>query len=97
KYGVTIWDVRRAPDRKRVAQLTPHRTGTRTILMVGSDCATGKMSTALELDIEARRRGLDSAFVATGQTGIMISGNGLPIDHLISDFIAGMVEALVLD
>jgi uncharacterized NAD-dependent epimerase/dehydratase family protein len=97
KYGVTIWDVRRVPDKKRVAQLVPHRTGSKTILMVGSDCATGKMSTALELDIEARRRSLDSAFVATGQTGIMISGNGLPVDHIISDFIAGMVEEMVLD
>jgi uncharacterized NAD-dependent epimerase/dehydratase family protein len=97
KYGVTIWDVRRAPEKKLVAQLTPHRTGSRTILMVGSDCATGKMSTALELDIEARRHNLNSAFAATGQTGIMISGKGLPIDHIISDFVAGLVEEMVID
>jgi uncharacterized NAD-dependent epimerase/dehydratase family protein len=55
------------------------------------------MTVALELDNEARNRGLNSAFVATGQTGIMISGNGLPVDRLISDFIAGMVEEMVLD
>ena len=55
------------------------------------------MTAALELDHEAQRRGLSSAFVATGQTGIMISGNGLPVDRLISDFIAGLVEELVLD
>jgi uncharacterized NAD-dependent epimerase/dehydratase family protein len=97
KRGVTIWDVRRPPAKNRVAQFTPHRPGSHTILIVGSDCATGKMTTALELDIEARRRGLSSAFVATGQTGIMISGNGLPVDRIISDFVAGMVEEMVLD
>jgi uncharacterized NAD-dependent epimerase/dehydratase family protein len=97
KRGVTIWDVRRPPAQNRVAQFTPHRPGSHTILVVGSDCATGKMSTALELDREVSSRGLSSAFVATGQTGIMISGNGLPVDRIISDFVAGMVEEMVLD
>src|SRR5436309_2091249 len=97
KHGVTIWDVRRPPAQNRVAQFLPHRPGSHTILLVGSDCATGKMSTALELDQEASRRGLNSAFVATGQTGIMISGTGLPVDRIISDFVAGMVEEMVLD
>ena len=97
KRGVTIWDVRRPPDTNRVAQFLPHRPGSHTVLLVGSDCAAGKMTAALELDIEARRRGLNSAFVATGQTGIMISGTGLPVDRIISDFVAGMVEQMVLD
>lgn len=97
KRGVTIWDVRRPPDKNRVAQFIPHRPGSHTILLVGSDCAVGKMTAALELDHEARNRGLNSAFVATGQTGIMISGNGLPVDRIISDFIAGMVEQMILD
>jgi uncharacterized NAD-dependent epimerase/dehydratase family protein len=97
KRGVTIWDVRRPPENNRVAQFLPHRPGSHTILLVGSDCAVGKMTAALELDIEARRRGLSSAFVATGQTGIMISGTGLPVDRIISDFVAGMVEQTVLD
>src|SRR5256886_9486645 len=65
--------------------------------MVCSDWPTGKKTAGLELDIEARRRGLNSAFVATGQTGIMISGTGLPVDRIISDFVAGMVEEMVLD
>src|SRR5216684_1977646 len=95
--GVTIWDVRRPPDNNRVAQFIPHRPGSHTVLFVGSDCAVGKMTAALELDIEARKRGLNSAFVATGQTGIMISGSGLPVDRIISDFVAGMVEQMVLD
>ena len=97
KRGVTIWDVRRPPAQNRVAQFIPHRPGSHTILVVGSDCATGKMSTALELDREASSRGLNSAFIATGQTGIMISGSGLPVDRIISDFVAGMVEEMVLD
>ena len=97
KYSVTIWDVRRPPDKNRVAELIPHRSGSHTILMVGSDCAVGKMTVALELDREANNRGLNSAFVATGQTGIMISGNGLPVDRIISDFVAGMVEEMVID
>lgn len=97
KRGVTIWDVRRPPDKGRVAEFIPHRPGSHTILMVGSDCAVGKMTVALELDSEAQRRGLNSVFVATGQTGIMISGNGLPVDRIISDFVAGMVEEMVLD
>jgi uncharacterized NAD-dependent epimerase/dehydratase family protein len=97
KRGVTIWDVRRPPEKLRVAEFLPHRPGSHTILMVGSDCATGKMTVALELDREARSRGLNSAFMATGQTGIMISGNGLPVDRIISDFVAGLVEEMVLD
>ncbi len=97
KRGVTIWDVRRPPDRQRVARFVPHRPGSHTILIVGSDCATGKMSTALEINQETIKRGLNSAFAATGQTGIMISGNGIPADRIISDFIAGMVEEMVVD
>ena len=97
KRGVTIWDVRRPPEKNLVARFIPHRPGSHTVLLVGSDCAVGKMTVALELDREAQRCGLNSAFVATGQTGIMISGTGLPVDRIISDFVAGMVEEMVLD
>ena len=96
-HGVTIWDVRRPPDKTRIATFTPHRSGSHTILTVGSDCAVGKMSTVLEINREASRRGLNSVFVATGQTGMMISGNGLPVDRIIADFVAGMVEEMVID
>lgn len=96
RRGVKIWDVRRPPNKQRVADFTPHRQGSHTILMVGSDCATGKMSTALELNQEAEKRGLNSAFVATGQTGILIAGDGLPVDRLIVDFTAGLVEEMIL-
>jgi uncharacterized NAD-dependent epimerase/dehydratase family protein len=97
RRGVTIWDVRRPPERRVVASYRPHRPGSRTVLTVGSDCATGKMTVALELERAARARGLNSAFFATGQTGIMIAGSGLPVDRIISDFIAGMVEERTLE
>jgi uncharacterized NAD-dependent epimerase/dehydratase family protein len=97
KWGVTLWDVRRPPNKRVVSSYTPHRPGSHTILAVGSDCATGKMTTMLEMNREARRQGLNSEFVATGQTGIMVSGNGLPVDRIISDFVTGMVEEMVLD
>ena len=97
KRGVTIWDVRRPPDTRRVGTFQPHRPGSHTVLTVGSDCAAGKMTVALELDREARVRGLNSVFLATGQTGILIAGSGLPADRVISDFIAGETEHLVLD
>jgi uncharacterized NAD-dependent epimerase/dehydratase family protein len=97
KRGVTLWDVRLPPDKRIVSSYTPHRPGSHTILTVGSDCSTGKMTTMLEINREAQRRGLNSEFVATGQTGIIIASNGLPVDHIISDFIAGMVEEMVLD
>lgn len=97
RWGVTIWDVRRPPEKRRVSSYVPHRPGSHTILAVGSDCATGKMTAMLEMNREAQERGWNSDFVATGQTGIMISGNGLPVDRIISDFVAGMVEEMVLD
>jgi uncharacterized NAD-dependent epimerase/dehydratase family protein len=97
RRGVTIWDVRRPPETKRVGTFKPHRPGSHTVLTVGSDCAAGKMTAALELDREARARGLNSAFLATGQTGILIAGRGLPADRVISDFLAGETEYLVLD
>jgi uncharacterized NAD-dependent epimerase/dehydratase family protein len=96
-HGVTIWDVRRPPNKKRTAAFTPHRSGSHTVLLVGSDCSAGKMSAALELNEEALRRELNSAFIATGQTGMIISGNGLPADAIVSDFIAGLMEEIVLD
>lgn len=95
--GVTIQDVRRPPETKRVGMFQPHRPGSHTVLAVGSDCAAGKMTAMLELDREARARGLNSTFLATGQTGIMITGSGLPADRVISDFLAGETESMVLD
>ena len=67
------------------------------VLTVGSDCAIGKMTVGLELDREARRRGVASEFVPTGQTGIAIAGWGISVDAAVADFIAGAAERLVVE
>ena len=67
------------------------------MLTVGSDCAIGKMTVSLELDLEARRRGRTSVFVPTGQTGIAIAGWGIAVDAVVADFIAGAAERLVVE
>ncbi|MFQ6754752.1 N-acetyltransferase DgcN [Cereibacter sphaeroides] len=72
------------------------RTGKR-MLAVGTDCSIGKMYTALCVDREMRERGLKSSFRATGQTGILITGDGVPLDAVIADFMAGSIEYLTPD
>ena len=72
------------------------RTGKR-MLAVGTDCSIGKMYTALCVEKEMRARGLKSTFRATGQTGILITGDGVPLDAVIADFMAGSVEWLTPD
>ncbi|MEL6531748.1 MAG: N-acetyltransferase DgcN [Pseudomonadota bacterium] len=66
-------------------------------LAVGTDCSVGKMYTALAMDAEMRRRGMKSSFRATGQTGILVTGDGVPLDAVIADFMAGAVEWLTPD
>lgn len=63
---------------------------------VGHDCSVGKMATAIELARGLKAAGVDAKFVATGQTGMMIEGDGLPIDAVVADFISGAAEKLVL-
>jgi uncharacterized NAD-dependent epimerase/dehydratase family protein len=91
--GVTLRDLRAAPPGLSVPD--GHRPEVRVVHTVGSDCAIGKMSVTLELDASARARGMQSAFVATGQTGIAIAGWGIAVDHVISDFVAGAAARLV--
>lgn len=69
------------------------RTG-RRCLAVGTDCSVGKMYTALAMDREMRERGMKSTFRATGQTGILITGDGVPLDAVVADFMAGSIEDL---
>jgi uncharacterized NAD-dependent epimerase/dehydratase family protein len=99
RRGVRLWDVRRPPEAtaQRIATGQPHRPGSHVVYFAGTDCNVGKMTAALEVDREAQRHGLSSAFAATGQTGILIAGRGIPVDRYISDFVAGGVEALVLE
>ncbi len=69
----------------------------RRVLTVGTDCSVGKMYTGLALDAEMRARGMKSTFRATGQTGILITGDGVPLDAVVADFMAGAVEWLTPD
>ncbi|MEL6168408.1 MAG: N-acetyltransferase DgcN [Pseudomonadota bacterium] len=69
------------------------RTG-RRCLAIGTDCSVGKMYTGLAMDAEMRARGMASTFRPTGQTGILITGGGVPLDAVIADFMAGAVEYL---
>ncbi len=102
QHQVILWDVRDpelypASAARSVSKQKPRPANTKVITMVGSDCNIGKMCTALELDKEAKKQGLNSSFVATGQTGIMISGNGVPLDRVIIDFAAGAMENAIFE
>jgi uncharacterized NAD-dependent epimerase/dehydratase family protein len=93
--GVEIRDVRRN-DERDVAKCPPLREGCLRILTIGQDISVGKMVTSVELARALQGRGVDAKFIATGQTGIMIEGDGCPIDRVISDFVNGAVEKQVL-
>jgi len=93
--GRQLHDVR-VPDVKYPIANGVKRTGKRC-LAVGTDCSVGKMYTSLAVDREMKARGLKSSFRATGQTGILITGNGVPLDAVIADFMAGSIEWLTPD
>lgn len=92
-----LLDVRRPPDQLPVGCGKAVDVPAFICLTVGSDGSVGKMTTSLEIDKIARKRGFRSKFVATGQTGIMIDGHGIAIDRVIGDFMAGATERLVLE
>ncbi len=93
--GVRIVDYRRPPEREETAVGRRHGPGKHVILTVGTDCALGKMSVALELRAAALAAGDAAVFVPTGQTGMMIEGWGVAVDRLVSDFLNGTCEWLV--
>lgn len=95
KLGRRISDVRH-PARQFDVASGVKRAG-RRILTVGTDCSCGKMYTSLALDKEMRARGMPATFRATGQTGILIAGEGVAVDAVVADFISGAVEALAPD
>jgi len=97
KYGVELVDLRKPPDSLTVNQCRAQKTPTFRIHTVGTDCNCGKKVTALEIERELRKRGRNATFIATGQTGILISGKGIAMDHVISDFVSGAAERLVLE
>ncbi|KJK35273.1 hypothetical protein UK23_42945 [Lentzea aerocolonigenes] len=107
RSGARIWDLRTPPveryrtpldaDGKPIVRVREHRPGTRTVLAVGTDCGIGKMTTMLEIERESAARGLGPAFVATGQIAMMITGRGVPVDAIMSDFVNSVVEDEVCD
>jgi uncharacterized NAD-dependent epimerase/dehydratase family protein len=95
--GAELRDYRRPPADLSVPTGENLTHGAAVVLTVGSDCAVGKKTVAVELDRAARARGLRSVFVPTGQTGIMIAGWGIAVDAVVSDFLAGAAERLVVE
>ena len=95
KLGRQLIDVRHPTGKLRTGNGVK-RSGKR-LLTVGTDCSVGKMYTTLALEKEMLSRGLNAAFIATGQCGIFISGRGIAIDCVVSDFISGAAERLTPD
>lgn len=88
-------DVRTPP--QGIPTATGRKRSGKRLLAVGTDCALGKKYTALSIARAFKQRGVDADFRATGQTGIMIAGSGMPMDAVISDFEAGAAEVLSPD
>jgi uncharacterized NAD-dependent epimerase/dehydratase family protein len=97
EHGVELRDLREPPADLSTATGENLEVDATIVLTVGSDCAIGKMTAICELDLEARRRGLKSVFVPTGQTGVAIAGWGISVDAVVSDFLAGAAERLVVE
>ncbi len=94
-HGRQLHDVR-VPARSYPVASGRRRSGKRC-LAVGTDCSVGKMYTALAIEREMRARGISADFRATGQTGILITGSGVPLDAVVADFMAGAVETISPD
>src|SRR5439155_1084383 len=97
EHGVELRDLREPPHDLSTATGANLEVDATIVLTVGSDCAIGKMTATCELDLEARTRGLKSVVVPTGQTGIAIAGWAISVDAVVSDFLAGAAERLVVE
>lgn len=95
-HGVRLIDLRDNQERD-VADGQPFRPECLRIHTVGNDCSCGKMVASVEVAQGLSRAGLDAAFVATGQTGIVVAGEGCAVDRVICDFLSGAAEKLVLN
>lgn len=95
EQGQKLFDVR-VPQQEFPIATGKRRTGKRC-LPVGTDCSIGKMYTAMALEKTMRERGMNATFRATGQTGILITGSGIPLDAVVADFMAGAIEWLTPD
>jgi uncharacterized NAD-dependent epimerase/dehydratase family protein len=97
KADIHLFDLRQTPDDLTVSQCRSALTSTFRIHTVGTDCNCGKKVTAIHIHRELQKRNLLSEFIATGQTGILISGKGIALDRVIGDFISGAAERLILE
>jgi len=97
KHDIELRDLRKPPPDLNVPTGANLEVPATIVLTVGTDCAIGKMTVSIELDREARRRGVKSEFVPTGQTGIAIAGWGISVDAVVADFLAGAAERLVVE
>jgi uncharacterized NAD-dependent epimerase/dehydratase family protein len=95
KHGVELIDVRKNNERD-IARRQGLRPDCLRILTGGHDCSVGKMVASVEIANELKKRGRDAKFIATGQTGIMVEGDGCPIDCVVADFVSGAVEKMIL-
>ncbi len=95
--GVRLWDVRRPPPQIGCSRDVAKDAKPLRVHTVGLDCSVGKMTVAIEIDLALQKLGYNSRFLATGQTGIMVSDYGLPVDRFVADFIAGASETLVME
>ncbi|WP_425395181.1 DUF1611 domain-containing protein [Aeoliella sp.] len=95
QHGVQLVDIRKNNERD-VSNRLDLREDCLRIHTVGHDCSIGKMVASVEVANELKRQGQDAKFVATGQTGIMIEGDGCPIDCVVSDFVNGAIEKQIL-
>jgi len=97
RHKAKLWDVRDPPKDIPLFSGKALPLPKKVVLTVGSDCAVGKMTVALELVGAGRAARRSTQFVATGQTGILIAGAGIAVDRVISDFVAGAAERLVYE
>src|SRR5437773_3062962 len=95
--GGSVRELREPPQDLPIGGHRRPREGATVVLTVGTDAAVGKMTAALEIDRALERGGARTAFVATGQTGIAIAGDGIAVDAVVADFIAGAAEIMVCD
>jgi uncharacterized NAD-dependent epimerase/dehydratase family protein len=95
--GRPVWDVREPPEGIPLFSGEGFEVEPKVALTVGTDSAIGKMTATLEIERAAREAGLAAEFVPTGQTGIIIAAWGICVDAVVSDFIAGASEQLVLE
>ena len=97
RHGVRLIDLRRSPDNLTVNKGAAAEALCFRVHTVGTDCNCGKKVTSLEICQLLKNRGQDCEFLATGQSGILISSKGIAMDHVVSDFVAGAAEMLVLE